>query len=384
MSRILPRKTSMPLTFRSIARSTLMGALAFCTFPSQAQFNPVNMGNFILSGPVDRQAIVFPIAFQGGTNPQIKNQNQVFRWPGCPRIRAEAWSDAPRVPGQTASYRGQPHSVFQIPGLPSIGYIIDVKDPKSAKWIAINDQIVAPSTQPGYRTTYESPPKKGLCNNVGLSMQITLVKLGRGPMEKSNRTYTVPNFISFRVSRIDAGDANTFFRGPTSASLSFNLRSMPTSCRLTSAAAQHITLPEIRMRDLPSIGSTYDGGNEAKFTVQCEPGVTPLATLTDASDPSNLGNILTNTGTAQGVGVQLLQTSYAFTNSHCVNNSTACRFGPDSSAPGNPNQWRWTPYYNLNPATTNPTLRFKARYIRTGQLRGGDVKATATITFSYQ
>lgn len=97
-------------------------------------------------------------------------------------------------------------------------------------------------------------------------------------------------------------------------------------------------------------------------------------TLTDAVNPQNRGEYLTLTGgsgstqTAKGAAVQIL------------NNGTPVKYGPDSRAPNNPNQW-------FVRETGNDTfdIPLSARYIRTAaQLTPGVANAYATFTMSYQ
>ena len=365
------------------ARILLLLALVSWLPSSWADLNAVNMGSYTLSGPVDQQPINQPIIFQSGVNAYETTQGTVFSWFGCWNIRGEAWSDAPRVPGLTVPVNGISHRVFQIPQLPGIGYVIDVKDPKASVWKAINDTVEPPSTVPGYRTTYESP-LFGLCSNIGLSVRVTLIKLGRVPVVNSSQVYTISNFLSFRAWRTGLITGETLFQGPSTTSLSFTLRSLASSCRMTGASNQNISLPEIGTSQLPAVGSTFAGNsNVAQFSLQCDPGVTLYATLNDANSPSNTSDVLTNTGTAKGVGVQLLQTSASYSTSNCAN-GTPCRFGPDSTLKGTTNQWQIGPSNTGNAATTNPYVTFQARYIRTGAVQVGTVRAVSTITFSYQ
>ncbi|MCO4880598.1 fimbrial protein [Paraburkholderia caribensis] len=106
------------------------------------------------------------------------------------------------------------------------------------------------------------------------------------------------------------------------------------------------------------------------LSLSCSAGAKVLITLTDSVNPANRSTTLqlTADSTAKGIGIQLLNSD-----------STLVAFGADSAAPGNPNQWTIG-------ASPNGTLQIPmtARYVRTGTVSPGTVKALATFTMSYQ
>ena len=360
--------------------STIAVTLTLWSGSSHAQFHARPLGDYIYSDPGNRFAVDDPVVFQRGANPVVIGSNSVFKWGGKKRVRGEAWSDAPRIPGRIANVHGQPHSVFQLPGLSTIGYVVDVRDPASPTWLPLNDRITDPGAQSGRRITFDSAVQTpaGLCCDIGLSIRITFIKLTQEPFNNPIRAYTITNAVSFRV----LSDGRVF-KGPAHARFSIVIEGKSSTCRRTGATTQHIRLPEEPASAFPAIGSTYEGDQVARFSLSCDPGITVFATLTDANNRSNTGDTLTNTGSAQGVGVQLLQTSRSFSTSNCAPGAP-CRFGPDSSAKGNINQWQIGPSHGQGPGSGNPSVEFKARYVRTGTIRPGDVRAVSTITFSYQ
>ncbi|WP_025373416.1 fimbrial protein [Advenella mimigardefordensis] len=371
----------MPLFRRSTAAAIAI-TLALWSGSSHAQFYASPLGDYIISEPGNRFAIDEPIVFQRGANPVDLSKYSVFQWGGKRMIRAEAWSDAPSIPGRIATVYGQPHSVFRLEGLSTIGYVIDVKDPSSSTWLPINHQSTEPGTQPGRRITYQSPLQgPGLCCSIGLSIRITFIKLDQQPFTNRMRAYTVHNAVSFRL--LNANDPGKVFKGPTSAKFSIVIEGRSSTCRRSGTTVQNIRLPDVSLSAFPAIGSTYMGDQVARFSLQCDPGITVFATLTDANNTSNTGDTLTNTGSAKGVGVQLLQTSRAFSTTNC-NPGSPCRFGPDSSAKGNTNQWQISQGKTQLATSSNPSISFQARYVRTGAMQPGDVRAVSTITFSYQ
>lgn len=129
-------------------------------------------------------------------------------------------------------------------------------------------------------------------------------------------------------------------------------------------------LDDISVLDLNSVGATA-APMLFQLSLNCPTGNTKVAiTLTDSSDATNRSDTLKLAGgsTARGVGIQLLK-----------GDSTPILLGPDSADAGNANQWV------AGTATGGGFLiPLQARYIRTGTLTGGTVKAIATYTMSYQ
>lgn len=106
------------------------------------------------------------------------------------------------------------------------------------------------------------------------------------------------------------------------------------------------------------------------LSFSCATGAKVLITLTDSVNPSNRSSALqlSADSTAQGIGIQILNSA-----------GLPVSFGADSAAPGNPNQW-------LIGNSPNGVLQvpLTARYVRTGNVSPGTVKALATFTMSYQ
>ncbi|MCS3419781.1 type 1 fimbria pilin [Pseudomonas sp. BIGb0558] len=95
-----------------------------------------------------------------------------------------------------------------------------------------------------------------------------------------------------------------------------------------------------------------------------------LITVTDQTQPANRTDVLSLAGgsTADGVALQLLR------------GPTLIRYGADSSAIGNPNQW-------LAGSTGNGTftIPLTARYIQTGSsITPGTANGVATFTMAYR
>ncbi|VWB76208.1 fimbrial protein [Burkholderia stagnalis] len=145
------------------------------------------------------------------------------------------------------------------------------------------------------------------------------------------------------------------------------------TCRVTTPA---ITVP---LGNMPS--STFSGvgtvspSKPFNIVLQCSGGdagtVTNVhTTLTDHTDPGNVSDTLSlaTDSTATGIGIQVL------------NGSTVIKYGPDSSATGNTNQWKAGEAGN-----GTFTIPLTARYIQTApKVTAGTADGLATFTMSYQ
>jgi type 1 fimbria pilin len=145
-----------------------------------------------------------------------------------------------------------------------------------------------------------------------------------------------------------------------------NINVSISSCTLQSSNNSFISLPNVDSNMLLKNGGL--GGNTPfNITVNCPSAMKVAMTFTDNNNIGQTSNILTNTSTAKGVGIQL---SY---------NGNIISFGPDSADPGTINQILLN-----NNLTGSQTFQFNAAYIRTGTITPGSVAAKATFTLSYQ
>ena len=145
------------------------------------------------------------------------------------------------------------------------------------------------------------------------------------------------------------------------------------TCRVTTPA---ITVP---LGNMPA--STFNGvgtvspSKPFNIVLQCSGGdmgtVTNVhTTLTDHTNPGNVSDTLSlaTDATATGIGIQVL------------NGSTVIKYGPDSSATGNTNQWKAGEAGN-----GTFTIPLTARYIQTApKVTPGMANGLATFTMSYQ
>ncbi|WP_080417231.1 fimbrial protein [Burkholderia ubonensis] len=114
-----------------------------------------------------------------------------------------------------------------------------------------------------------------------------------------------------------------------------------------------------------SISLTCSGGSAGTST-------NAHVTLTDATTPGNTSTTLSMSkdSTASGIGVQILK------------GDALLRFGPDSAAVGNTNQWHAG---TIAQGQAGLTIPLSARYVQTGaKVSAGSANARATFTLSYQ
>jgi len=213
--------------------------------------------------------------------------------------------------------------------------------------------------------------------------RVTFIKLNDDPINISNQSYAIDDLISFEVFR-RVGGQPVEQTANLRQKMTVTLNAISPTCQLANGhAVLNLRLPTVSPHAFPYIGSTYSGSTRSDIQLRCsDPYVNVFATLSDANDATNRSDILTNTGSAEGVGVQLLSTypdlGYGGRD-HCTP-SIPCRFGPDTREKGA--QHQFPVHFDANSLVGGTALR--ARYIRTGRIKPGNVRATATITFSYQ
>ncbi|MGY2291019.1 fimbrial protein [Pseudomonas sp. SDO528_S397] len=146
----------------------------------------------------------------------------------------------------------------------------------------------------------------------------------------------------------------------------------PPTCSVTTPSIP-LNLGAVAAKDFKGVGSVA-GAATRTLELDCAGGtgarVEVWVTLTDQVNPANRTDrlSLTAASSARGVAVQLLH------------GNTLIRYGPDSAAIGNPNQW-------LAASTDNGPVQIPltARYIQTEPLiQPGTANGLATFTMSYR
>lgn len=134
-----------------------------------------------------------------------------------------------------------------------------------------------------------------------------------------------------------------------------------------------LNLGSIDASSFNGVGSV-SGNASADLVLQCAEGTgldtNVLVTLTDQTDPANRSDqlSLTRMSSASGIALQLLH------------GAELLRYGPDSSAVGNPNQWSAG-------STGNGMFRIPltARFVQTRpRIQPGSANGLATFTLSYR
>lgn len=141
---------------------------------------------------------------------------------------------------------------------------------------------------------------------------------------------------------------------------------MPQTCTTTTKSIG-LNLPPVAPSKLSTVGMTA-GDSGFNIGLSCKSGSGVYITLTDLTDPGNIGDQLTLTPNSGARGVKL----------RILRNGNPVKYGPDSAAIGNTNQWY------VGPSKSTSTIPLSAQYIATGPVSSGTVKGVATFTMSYQ
>lgn len=202
-----------------------------------------------------------------------------------------------------------------------------------------------------------------LNNGLGWNVYPSLVVTGAIPAGGTVLT-TVPTVVvGWQMpGQAEQGQAN-FYTGAASGTI------VTPACTVTETA-KSVGLPPVLTSSMASGVGAVAGTQSFSLSFMCSAGANVYMTLSDAVNPANRTTTLAlaSDSTAKGVGIQVLNTA-----------GSPVTFGADSSASGNPGQW-------LIGASVNGPLNvpLSARYIRTGAVSAGSVKALATLTMSYQ
>ncbi|WP_160172267.1 fimbrial protein [Cupriavidus sp. SK-3] len=259
------------------------------------------------------------------------------------------------VPGVTYQGQNGPAAVFET-GIPGIGYALETRN--------INRPSVSIGAEP---TVFPAGPTGS--SGWGYFQKVTLVATGSVP----TGNYRVPAQTTSTLGAMLNGTvvSNRLSLGIGALSITVTAK----ACTITSGATNTVVMPQLVTYSLKVVGDV-SAAKSAPFSLglKCDAGVSVYATLTDATNPANTGNILSlaKNSTATGLGIQIMKQG---TNS-------PLNFGPDSAAKGNTNQWLVAKSAASGGVISVP---FEARYIKTAEtIKPGAMSALSTITFSYQ
>lgn len=259
------------------------------------------------------------------------------------------------VPGVTFKGARGPAAVFET-GIPGIGYAVEGGNFNQTLYpIGIGPTVLpaGPTGSTGW----------------GYNEKVTLVVTGA----IETGTYSVPAQKILTIGAMQGGAVVTNRRPISLAALSIAVTAR--TCTITSGATNTVVMPQLVTYSLKAVGDV-SAAKSTPFSLglQCDANLSVYATLTDATNPANTGNVLSlaKNSTASGLGIQIMKQG----------TTIPLNFGPDSSAKGNTNQWL------VGKSGTSASVikvPFEARYIKTEEtIKPGTVSARSTITFSYQ
>lgn len=324
----------------------------------QATNLTANMGGHPLTTGADSNAIGDLIGTVNKTEGRIFDGNNN---PLCRMVRSWATPSRPVVPGIFYQLGGKSYPVFET-GIAGIGYSVGIADRKNYDYQPLQAQ--------GNTLLYSGSP----AITMGFNIQIMFVATGR----LQSGSYVLPYMplANFYVEKVNGNVEGGAFVQANGLFI-INAR----TCTIPGPNAHIMNLPPVSINDFANvpIGSAPTNvgtSNTINITALCAIGVSLYATMTDSNDPGSTKNYLSigsGDGMAQGVGVQMFQS----------NNSTPISMGPDSSAAGNTNQWYIGSVSNSEARSVITSLQ--AKYVRTEQtMKAGEVRAVATVTFSYR
>ncbi|MBW5407589.1 fimbrial protein [Morganella morganii] len=261
--------------------------------------------------------------------------------------------------GYQTSIDGSTYTIFSSE-MAGIGWIMGARDNGTQIWTPLTNSETTVYPFAGGGT--------GGSTSFGANIRFAFVKLP-GNLPIGVNTFPNQKIADFRCYRNTSLIETAKILVNTT-----NINVQALACEVTSNKTVSVLLGTFSKAELPSVGSNF-GGASTIVNLSCDSGVIPWMTLSDASDPSNVSNIikLSPDSTAEGIGVQ------AFYDDE----PTAKLLGLDSSSKGNPNQFQIGNKTSSNGQVITVPLSFK--YIRMQEtVKAGDANAVATVTFSYQ
>ena len=325
-------------------------AASFCNgTPKNLTLKPIfQIQNIDL--PID--SVSYPI--QIGSSSYYSN-NVLFDYCWPYNLREQARITRPVL----GKFNGQ--DVYDI-GVPHMGIIVTIADSQEGGFAGgVNMN--------GNNLTSVVPPSDSwlLVARLGASVKIGLIAFDRYPVGIN----VIPTIKIGELSVVSLNGGVNRLGGVSDIILNgFSIEVKTKTCELSQ---RNFTVPlqTVYKSMFNAINAEVPGG-DITLRLQCQPGINVYATMTDATNPANMTDILSlsQSSTAKGIKLKLYREG----------EGEAIKFGAESPVKGNLNQWKVTTY-NGGP---DPVLNIRANYIRTGDIMPGTVQAISTITFSYQ
>jgi type 1 fimbria pilin len=195
-----------------------------------------------------------------------------------------------------------------------------------------------------------------------ITITLQLVKTAEGAATAGS--INMPQVL--QISDYSNGPKRRSSSNPLTISIG-NSQITPATCSVATTGI-NVTLPDIAGSKLGSAGAVA-GKTPFTINLSCPTSANVFITLTDATAGGNRDNILSLApeSRAAGVGLQLMR-----------NDGSPIKYGPDSAAAGNTNQWR------VGQMEGAANIPLSVQYIATGAVTPGSVRARATFTMSYQ
>lgn len=218
-------------------------------------------------------------------------------------------------------------------------------------------------------STPPSPDGQDIFPTIWGRVRFTGVALLRYQLVKTGNISSTANWIDFGiVNTFRNRTTTTNYVSPTLATASIQSGNISLgTCRVTTP---YVNAPLAAVPDtaLETVGATA-GATPFRIGLHCENYAHAHITLTDATTPGNRSDLLTLTAdsTARGVQLRIRRPS-----------NEAVRFGPDSGASGNTNQWM------AGVVSGAGIIQMQAEYVAVGPVTPGTVRGIATFTMSYQ
>ncbi|WP_196766787.1 fimbrial protein [Burkholderia territorii] len=338
--------------------SVKCGMAAACTtstsFPGIINMAPLN-----ISGPSSKfkPGTVLGAASQGSAQVWLNNCGKLHD-----KFRVRLSSALAVVPGIRYVDGGKAYPIYETT-IPGVGLAIAVRPFALLTyfdWVPLEEPY----------TELERIYPFNTYTNAEFEVRATPVV--SGPVKSGTYSFSAQS-VKFETFAEPSGERLSPTRLTTKISLSATVAARV--CKVTSGLDAVVDMPAVTVSSFGGVGSvSSQAAQPFSVKLDCEENVRVHATMTDANNPANVSDVLSLSpeSTASGVGIRILRN----------NGTVPVRFGPDSSNPGNTNQW----YITTTPSTGGRvTVPFVAKYVKSGQqVSTGSVKARSTITFSYQ
>ncbi|MCB2256078.1 hypothetical protein KTQ74_29590 [Pseudomonas chlororaphis] len=215
----------------------------------------------------------------------------------------------------------------------------------------------------GFTNTREAPFSESYPSNTQIDQRFNAAAklIVTGPIKGGSITSLPTLRIEYKQGSYDPQIFTMTVKGPITIGSK--------GCRITTPTID-VPMPRgiITSREVP--GSLFGAKSFNIGLADCSASVKVYASLTDASNPSNMSETLSlsRDSTAKGVGFRI------------THEGRVIKFAPDSSAPGTLNQFL---------VTTNPAASFfipmEVSYIRTNEaIQAGTAIGNVTLNMSYQ